>query len=105
MSTPTERPRPILVTGSHRSGTTWVGRVLAASPSGMGYIWEPFNPRHRPGTFPVRFPHYFHYVTAENAAGCERALADTLAFRYRPAAELHSLRGPRDAARMARDWG
>src|SRR5205085_6922094 len=61
--------------------------------------------RHRPGTFPVRFPHYFHYVTAENAAGCERELADTLAFRYRPAAELHSLRGPRDAARMARDWG
>lgn len=70
----------------------------------MGYIWEPFNPRHRPGTFPIRFPHYYHYVCAENAAECTAPLADMLAFRYRPAAELHSLRTPRDAARMGRDW-
>jgi len=46
--------KPILVTGSHRSGTTWAGRVLAFSPTPLGYIWEPFNPRHRPGTFPIR---------------------------------------------------
>jgi Sulfotransferase family len=105
MSTPAEtRPRPILVTGSHRSGTTWVGRVLAAAPGPVGYIWEPFNPRHRPGTFPIRFPHYFHYVCAENAAECEQQMADVLAFRYRPLAELRSLRGPRDAGRMGRDW-
>ena len=39
----------------------------------MGYLWEPFNPRHRPGTFPIRFPHYFHYVCAENGAGLVQA--------------------------------
>jgi hypothetical protein len=94
----------VLVTGAHRSGTTWAGRVLAAAATPMGYIWEPFNPRHRPGTFPIRFPHYFHYVCAENAAECAAPLADMLAFRYRPGAELHSLRSPRDAARMGRDW-
>jgi Sulfotransferase family len=96
--------KPILVTGSHRSGTTWAGRVLAFSPTPVGYIWEPFNPRHRPGTFPVRFPHYFHYLCAENGAACAGAIADMLAFRYRPAAEVRSLRSPRDAGRMARDW-
>ena len=34
--------RPILVTGSHRSGTTWVGKTIALSPS-VTYIGEPFN--------------------------------------------------------------
>jgi hypothetical protein len=98
------RRRPILVTGAHRSGTTWAGRVLAAAPTPVGYLWEPFNPRHRPGAFPIRFPHYFHYVCAENGAGLVGPLADALAFRYRPGAELPSLRSARDAGRMGRDW-
>jgi Sulfotransferase family len=97
-------PRPILVTGAHRSGTTWAGRILAASPTPVGYLWEPFNPRHRPGSFPIRFPHYFHYVCAENGAGLAGPVADALAFRYRPGAELRSLRSARDAGRMGRDW-
>ncbi|HEY2789688.1 MAG TPA: sulfotransferase [Gaiellales bacterium] len=104
MSTRADGPRPILVTGAHRSGTTWVGRVLAAADTPVGYIWEPFNPRHRPGTFPIRFPQYFHYVCAENGAACTGPIADMLAFRYRPVAELASVRSARDAGRMGRDW-
>jgi len=101
--TPAERP--ILVTGAHRSGTTWVGRVLAASTSPpLGYLWEPFNPRHRPGTFPVRFPRYFEYLCAENGGPYVEPMTATLRFRYRPGAELRSLRSPKDAARMGRDW-
>lgn len=34
--------RKILVTGTQRSGTTWVGRVLS-SDGNIGYIHEPFN--------------------------------------------------------------
>lgn len=37
------RRRPILVTGLVRSGTTWVGRVLATARNTV-YIHEPFNP-------------------------------------------------------------
>ena len=33
---------PILVTGAHRSGSTFVGKMLAAHPE-IGYINEPFN--------------------------------------------------------------
>jgi hypothetical protein len=33
----------ILVTGSHRSGTTWVGKILSI-PRNVEYIHEPFNP-------------------------------------------------------------
>jgi hypothetical protein len=35
--------RPILVTGTHRSGTTWVGEMLALSPT-VHYVHEPFAP-------------------------------------------------------------
>jgi hypothetical protein len=37
-----EVSRPILVTGSYRSGTTWVGRTIALDKS-VEYIHEPFN--------------------------------------------------------------
>lgn len=38
---------PVLVTGSHRSGSTWVGQVLATAPS-LFYVHEPLNPRFAP---------------------------------------------------------
>ncbi len=104
--------KPLLVTGAHRTGTGWVSRVLAKSPTPLCYVWEPFSLRHRPGTLPVQFERYFQYVCAENADDLrtssgrplEAALADTIALRYHPLAELRSLRSPRDAGRMARDW-
>src|SRR5207302_7782755 len=34
---------PILVTGAIRTGTTWVGEVLARNPE-LEYVWEPYNP-------------------------------------------------------------
>lgn len=34
--------RPILVTGIHKSGTTWVGKILTGSRK-VGYVYEPFN--------------------------------------------------------------
>jgi hypothetical protein len=95
--------QPILVTGSHRSGTGWVGSVLAASPQPVGYVWEPFSILHRPGTCAARFPHWFPYICPENEAGVREAVADMLAWRYAYGAELGAVRSPKDAARMARD--
>lgn len=37
--------RPIFLTGTHRSGTTWVGSMLAEP--GLWYLHEPFNPNKR----------------------------------------------------------
>jgi hypothetical protein len=34
--------RPIVVTGTHRAGTTWVGEMISKSPE-VTYIHEPFN--------------------------------------------------------------
>jgi len=57
-----QKNRPILVTGSHRSGSTWVGQMIAAHPR-VWYFSEPFNPDRR--DCPVR--HMWHYVTEADA--------------------------------------
>src|SRR5690606_22492760 len=93
---------PILVTGAHRSGTTWVGQMLAAAP-GVGYIKEPFNLGHRPGVCTARFPYWFTHVTGRSDPAYAEALARTLAFDYDVPAELRVVRRPRDVARLARD--
>ncbi len=49
---------PILVTGIHRSGTTFVGKILSL-PRSVGYIHEPFNT-----VFGINgIPHEYYYVT------------------------------------------
>jgi hypothetical protein len=97
------RHRPILVTGGHRSGTTWVGKMLALAP-GVGYIHEPFNPTTPVGVSGARFPRFFEYVCAENEGDYGRQLERTLAFRYNTARQLAALRSPVDVARTAADW-
>lgn len=95
--------RPILVTGSHRSGTTWVGKMLAASPA-VGYIHEPFNLTHRPGICTAAFPYWFMYVSEENEAPYYEPLKNTLAFRFNVGAELAALQTFRHAGRMAKNY-
>jgi hypothetical protein len=94
--------KPILVTGAHRSGTTWVGKMLALAP-GVTYIHEPFSPRTPAGLSPARFDRYFTVVTRENEARFRPGLERTLRFRYGLAAQLHSLHRPRDLVRPFRD--
>ena len=52
---------PILLTGSHRSGSTWTGKMLAFSNE-IAYIHEPFNLNHNPGIFKARFENWFPYI-------------------------------------------
>jgi hypothetical protein len=91
--------KPILVTGSHRSGTTWVGKMIASSPS-VGYIQEPFFPDRRPGICGVTFPHTFAYVSDENGAAFYDHLKATLSFQFQYGAALAALKTPRDVAIM-----
>lgn len=62
--TPCPQSGPILVTGSRRSGSTWVGNVLSLA-AGTGYVHEPFNTKTRQGICAARFPADFTYVTRE----------------------------------------
>ncbi|MBI3159730.1 MAG: sulfotransferase [Chloroflexi bacterium] len=93
---------PILVTGSHRSGTTWVGKMLAAAGA-HAYVSEPLNRWHRPGVMAASVNHWYAYICEENEAAFLPAFRQTLALRYGLGRELRSLRSPKDVGRMLRD--
>jgi hypothetical protein len=99
------RRAPILVTGSHRSGTGWVSDILAAAPSPrVRTIWEPFNLHARRGVRQVPFRYWFTYVTDDlNGSEFRAPLQRMLAWRYSMAAEAPTVRSPKDLARMVRD--
>jgi hypothetical protein len=52
----------ILITGSHRSGTTWLAKVISASRD-VYYITEPFNISFNHPNNPIK--KWFHYIPAE----------------------------------------
>ena len=94
---------PILVTGMHRSGTTWVGKMLAAAV-GTAYISEPLNVLHRPGVFHAKVRHWYQYVCEDNEHEFLPAFEELLEFDYHLWDEIRSLRSWRDVLRMGRDF-
>jgi hypothetical protein len=100
MSTPSQQP--ILVTGSHRSGTTWIGHVLAAD-STVGYIHEPFTLTTRPGVFPYRIPYWYFRVPSPPPPEFVAAYERLLGYHYALGAELRAAESLRDVARLVRD--
>lgn len=93
---------PILVTGSHRSGTTWAGRMLALSGE-VCYVHEPFNPDRRPGWSGGRIPYWFMYIHPGIEHQFIPVMENVLAYRYPIRDNLPEIRGPRQAALFARD--
>jgi Sulfotransferase family len=94
--------RPLLVTGAPRSGTTWVGHMLALAP-GVGYLHEPFNPTTDPGIAGRPFTHFFGYVSSANEARVAPHLERALGFSYDLRRQLSTVRSPRALGRTTRD--
>jgi len=94
---------PILVTGIHRGGTTWVGKMLAAD-SMTAYISEPLNILHRPGVFHVKTNHWYEYICEDNGHSYLPAFQELFEFDYRLWDEIRSLRSRKDFLRMGRDF-
>jgi hypothetical protein len=55
--------RHILVTGAHRSGTTWVGQTIALSRN-VRYVSEPFNVEYPNNEVDFKLEHQFTYAPA-----------------------------------------
>ena len=94
---------PILITGSHRSGTTWVGRMLSAKAD-TAYISEPLNVLHRPGIFRAPVKHWYTYINKQNENEYLPAFHELLNFQYHFWLEIKSLRSIKDFLRMGRDF-
>jgi Sulfotransferase family len=80
---PQVETKPILVTGAHRSGTTWVGRMLAEAPNVL-YIREPFNVAKPPGpgVCNLRSELWFPYIAPGERTSFQRPLSRTVTLRY-----------------------
>ncbi len=85
----------VLVTGAPRSGTTFVGSVLAF-PREIDYIHEPFNPECGMNGFRIRYP----YSSGEGQGGAELEswISRLLAYRF----ELKTVMYPGDT--LFRRW-
>jgi hypothetical protein len=80
---------PILVTGSHRSGSTWVGQVLA-SCQGMGYMHEPLNPIYpTPRKSPINV--WYKYINEHNHDVYFDFVEKTLNWNYVPSARFKGI--------------
>ena len=94
--------KPILITGSHRSGTTWVEMI--SSSSSVGYIMEPFNLKcRRPGIIDARFDNWFQYVNDDNGLYYYESIKRMLEFRFNYSAGVSKARTVKDGARLLRD--
>ena len=100
---PKEVLSPVLVTGAHRSSTTWVGKMLAAY-GGYTYISEPLNVLHRRGVMRKPVRRWYTYINFENEDEVLSGLYATMSLRYNILEELSDLRYVKDTARMVRDW-
>lgn len=95
---------PILVTGAHRTGTTWVGKMLCASGQ-AAYISEPLNKLHRPGLLARSVPYWYLYLNPDNEADYLPSLHNVLHLRYHWGKGLINLRSFKDLLRLGRDVG
>jgi hypothetical protein len=93
--------KTILLTGSHRSGSSWAGRMIAASPM-VGLIYEPFNIksniRQRNGCS-AKFEHWFTYLCEENEQDFYQSIKKTINFHCSLLDQLKTARAPRELAR------
>jgi hypothetical protein len=104
-----EMRSPILVTGGHRSGTTWVGKMLCAGGEAH-YIHEPFNAGRRdydngPGCIPRCFPYWFYHIPPFSEASIYEGLVkEVVELRYPLFDAISRIRKPRHVGRIARDY-
>ncbi len=96
---------PILLTGMHRSGGSWVAKMIEGG-GGVVHVNEPFNRRHPPGLTPgilrVPPPRAYQYVGPHNEAEHLPGFRDMLELRYGLAAELRTNHGVYDLAKAAK---
>jgi len=94
--------RPIIITGSHRSGTTWAGKMISAAPN-VGYIHEPFNIGIKIGINPEPFHYWFQYISDENTNNYRQLIDDILKFKYPTSKNIAKVKTFSDFKRLLKE--
>jgi hypothetical protein len=93
---------PILITGAHRTGTTWVGKVLAED-SQIAYVSEPLHLNHSPGVLSEPVYGWYQYICDENGDRFLDAYGDTIQFRYKIWKAIQHINGIKSAGKVVID--
>ena len=91
---------PVLVTGMARSGTTWVGKMLASGDA--RYIGEPLNVDY-PGVFGLGVHHWYEDVAARDAV-FQRRLRFWCCGGFDALDQLKSVQRPADVLRVGKRY-
>lgn len=94
--------KPILITGSHRSGTTWVGENLTLAPR-TRYIHEPFNIGEKISVINTVLNYWFEYICDENASQYKSAVDKVIYHQYPLFHNLAKASTIKDIAKIFRD--
>lgn len=92
----------ILVTGSHRSGSTWVGKMIAASGK-IGYLQEPFNPNIKMGVSKYKYPYPFYYTvctTGNEFQAQKKSFENILKYKFPCTSHLRNASNMREIAQV-----
>lgn len=95
--------RVLLVTGCPRSGTTWVGRVIATAPQ-TGYLLEPLNVTRAHKYFSLPVTSWYQHITEENDAEFRGHFRDLLNGRATPRGDALHWRDIGRPATVAAQW-
>jgi hypothetical protein len=97
--------RPVLVTGMHRSGTSWLGEMLCAGRQFIN-VQEPLNVLNRQTILRARVKHWYTYITDDNEDLYLSFYRDALAFHTHPIYDIKRMRlgSPRDPVRVPKRW-
>lgn len=93
---------PILITGAHRSGTTWVGKVLSQDPQ-IAYVSEPLHLDHSLGVLKQPVDTWYQYICDENGEQFYSAYQDTIRFNYQLRDGLKNIKDFTSAGKLVRD--
>ena len=94
--------KPILITGAHRTGTTWVGKMIALDPD-ITYVSEPLHLDHSRGVLSQPVENWYDYICDENGAQFKEAYKNTIQFKYRLWMAIRHLRNIKAAGKVIRD--
>jgi hypothetical protein len=93
--------KPFLITGSHKSGKSFVARGIAVSDT-IVTIYEPLNCNTRIGLNGLKVNYWYQHING-NDEEFRKEFSDTLQFKYRYGKQLKAIKSPGEVRKVLRD--
>jgi len=93
---------PIYLTGSQRSGSSWVAKILS-TVEGVAWLDEPFNHKKKSwdwGVCAADFSNWYTYIGSHNEERYKQVVQDTLSYNFNLAAAIRYFHSWREARQI-----